>query len=241
MYKIIEKVTMPSGIVKVSIEEESPNYSFFTRTVKKDISELDDDNLIDYMIQVISEEFNPNQVIRDIKQDIEIFKNEIEIQNNAILSQKEDYNLLKNEITNIVNEKIDKITHVLLHSEMSDEAKESLVSAFDKWEGGVEYDAGKVVNYNGELYKVVQKHKSQSHYYPSIETASLYTKYLNPVIVDEESGEVTEVVNEYVQPTGAHDAYKKGDKVMFEGSIYESQADANVYSPSAFPRNWVKL
>lgn len=43
---------------------------------------------------------------------------------------------------------------------------------------------------------------------------------------------------EFVQPTGAHDAYKKGDKITFEGKHYISLIDANVYSPTAYPAGW---
>lgn len=46
-----------------------------------------------------------------------------------------------------------------------------------------------------------------------------------------------ETVPEWVQPTGAN-PYKKGDKVMFEGKIYESTIDGNVWSPSAYPQSW---
>ena len=46
---------------------------------------------------------------------------------------------------------------------------------------------------------------------------------------------------EYVAPSGAHDAYKKGDKVSFNGKIYESLIDANVYSPSAYPLGWQEV
>ena len=43
---------------------------------------------------------------------------------------------------------------------------------------------------------------------------------------------------EWVQPTGAHDAYRKGDLVTFEGRVYESLIDANVHSPAAYPAGW---
>lgn len=46
---------------------------------------------------------------------------------------------------------------------------------------------------------------------------------------------------EFVQPTGAHDAYKKGDKVSFNGKIYESLIDTNVHSPSAYPLGWREI
>ena len=45
----------------------------------------------------------------------------------------------------------------------------------------------------------------------------------------------------WVQPTGAHDAYQTGDVVSFEGRVYRSTIDGNVWSPSAYPRGWEKV
>lgn len=45
-------------------------------------------------------------------------------------------------------------------------------------------------------------------------------------------------IKEWKQPTGSHDAYKKGDIVIFKGKKYESLIDANVYSPEAYPAGW---
>ncbi len=42
----------------------------------------------------------------------------------------------------------------------------------------------------------------------------------------------------FVQPTGAHDTYKTGDKVTFEGKHYICQMDNCAYSPSAYPAGW---
>ena len=42
----------------------------------------------------------------------------------------------------------------------------------------------------------------------------------------------------WVQPTGAHDAYNKGDKVSFNGQDYESLIDGNSWSPSDYPAGW---
>ena len=50
-----------------------------------------------------------------------------------------------------------------------------------------------------------------------------------------------ETIPEFVQPTGAHDAYNKGDKVKFEGKVYESLIDANTYSPDAYPAGWQEV
>ena len=50
-----------------------------------------------------------------------------------------------------------------------------------------------------------------------------------------------ETIPDFVQPTGAHDAYKKGDKIKFEGKVYASLIDANTYSPSAYPAGWKEI
>ena len=43
---------------------------------------------------------------------------------------------------------------------------------------------------------------------------------------------------EWVQPTGAHDAYSIGDRVTFEGQVWESKIDANTWSPTEYPSAW---
>ena len=48
-------------------------------------------------------------------------------------------------------------------------------------------------------------------------------------------------VPEWVQPTGAHDAYQTGDHVMFEGAEYVSLIDGNTWSPTAYPQGWEKI
>lgn len=47
-----------------------------------------------------------------------------------------------------------------------------------------------------------------------------------------------EEIPEFVQPTGAHNDYNIGDKVRFEGHIYESLINGNVWSPAAYPAGW---
>lgn len=43
---------------------------------------------------------------------------------------------------------------------------------------------------------------------------------------------------EFVQPTGAHDAYHAGEQVMYNGKKYESTIDNNVWSPDSYPAGW---
>lgn len=99
------------------------------------------------------------------------------------------------------------------------------VELFPAWAAGVAYTVDERIQYGGTLYRVVQAHTSQADWTPD-KTPALFVV----VSLDEWP--------EFVQPTGAHDAYKKGDKITFEGKHYISLIDANVYSPTAYPAGW---
>ena len=43
---------------------------------------------------------------------------------------------------------------------------------------------------------------------------------------------------DFVQPTGAHDAYNIGDIVKFNGQLYKSTINNNVWSPDTYPQGW---
>lgn len=80
--------------------------------------------------------------------------------------------------------------------------------------------------------------------YESLVDNNVWSPSANPSgwqLVEEEVEEPTEPVEptipEWVQPD-ATTAYKKGDKVMFEGKIYESTIDGNVWSPITYPQGW---
>lgn len=46
---------------------------------------------------------------------------------------------------------------------------------------------------------------------------------------------------EWVQPSGAHDAYNTGDLVTFQGAVYRSKIDGNTWSPEAYPAGWEEV
>ncbi|MCE5225282.1 MAG: hypothetical protein LLG05_05415 [Porphyromonadaceae bacterium] len=100
---------------------------------------------------------------------------------------------------------------------------------FMPYEIGKYYKVGDTFQYGGKYYKVIQAHTSQAAWVPSA-TPSLYTEI---------TGSAT--IAAFKQPTGSTDAYKKGDKVTYNGSTYESLIDANVWSPDAYPAGWQKL
>jgi hypothetical protein len=45
------------------------------------------------------------------------------------------------------------------------------------------------------------------------------------------------VIPEWEQPDSTN-PYMKGDKVTFNGVVYESTIDNNIWSPSAYPGGW---
>ena len=102
-------------------------------------------------------------------------------------------------------------------------------NVFSQWEVGKAYKEGEVVEFQGNIYKVLQDHESQLDWRPD-EAVSLYVK-----VVPEG------VIPEWQQPTGSHDAYNTGDKVTYEGKIYESLIDANTWSPSEYPQGWEEV
>ena len=108
---------------------------------------------------------------------------------------------------------------------LTDEDALQAVELFPQWVTGHAYVVDERLQYNGVLYRVVQAHTSQADWTPDI-TPALFVV----VSLDEWP--------EFVQPTGAHDAYNKGDKMTFEGKHYISLMDGNVYSPTAYPAGW---
>ena len=103
---------------------------------------------------------------------------------------------------------------------------------FDDFDGnGVAYEVGKRVLYNDILYKVIQAHTSQADWTP-VAAPSLFAKVINETI----DGSIPE----FEQPDSTN-PYMKGDKVIFNGKVYESLIDNNVYSPEAYPAGWKEV
>lgn len=104
---------------------------------------------------------------------------------------------------------------------------------YKPWEVGKIYKKDEYLTYgtNGvgdpQLYRVIKDHTSQADWQPD-KVASLYI----PIGLDKNGYPV------WAQPTGAHDAYNVGDIVDYNGVLYKSTIDGNVYSPVAYPAGW---
>ena len=58
--------------------------------------------------------------------------------------------------------------------------------------------------------------------------------------LEDDGGEETQI-HEYVQPTGAHDAYNEGDQVTFQGEIWRCVMNNCVWAPDIYPAGWEKV
>lgn len=105
------------------------------------------------------------------------------------------------------------------------------VDVFPRWKVDHYYETGFRVRYNEVLYKVLQPHTSQADWTPDV-AVSLYVNIANP----------QEEFPEWIQPTGAHDAYNTGDKVSHNEKHWISLIDANVWEPSeSVPTLWEEV
>ena len=106
---------------------------------------------------------------------------------------------------------------------LDDEAAEQNPNVFPLWAVGIEYKTDFKVRYNDVVYKVLQAHTSQADWTPDV-AVSLFVKVHKQDPHD---------YPEWVQPTGAHDAYQKGDIVKHNGKLWESLIDANTWEPGS--------
>lgn len=109
-------------------------------------------------------------------------------------------------------------------STQTDEVALESIDLYPPWKEDLSVGVGERYRYWGQLYKVVQAHTTQADWTPD-KTPALFVK----VSVEEWP--------EWVQPTGAHDAYSIGDKVVHNGKHWESAYDSNTWEPGVFGWN----
>lgn len=116
---------------------------------------------------------------------------------------------------------------------LTDEQALMIATVYPQWEANKPYAEGDIISYgtnsvgDPQLYKVVQAHTSQAEWLPDA----------NPALYDafglDESGYPL-----WSRPSGAHDAYNTGDIVNYNGTLYKSIIDGNVWSPDEYPTGW---
>ena len=106
-------------------------------------------------------------------------------------------------------------------SYLDDDEAETVTALYPEWEVGVAYAVGDRRQYEGLLYRCVQAHTSQADWTPPAVPALWVRTWTDPY-------------PEWVQPTGAHDAYNRGDRCSYKGKHYICTVDGNVYPPDVY-------
>lgn len=104
------------------------------------------------------------------------------------------------------------------------------IQLFPHWTADTGYFIDDKVQYEGILYKCLQNHTSQEAWTP-LAAPSLWAKVFIPDPT---------VIPEWEQP-GSTNGYMIGDKVSYEGRIYESLINNNIWSPAAYPAGWQEI
>ena len=111
-------------------------------------------------------------------------------------------------------------------STFTDENAVKVIDLYPVWTVGISVAKDSRYQYEGKLYKCVQAHTTQADWTPDV-TPALW------VIVSLDEWP------EWIQPTGAHDAYAKGDKVTHNSKKWTSDVDANVWEPGVY--GWTEV
>ena len=136
----------------------------------------------------------------------------------AILWALPDFEEARDESRELLDEVLEILT---------DEQAETVPNAYPEWQAQAAYRVGDRRRYDGLLYRCVQAHTSQVGWEPpSVPALWVRTSH---------DGEIPE----WVQPTGAHDAYALGDKVKHNGKVWQSDIDANVFEPGVY--GWTEV
>ena len=130
------------------------------------------------------------------------------------------------EFRNRIDANLQATRKLIRVDELSEEELLDMIDLYESYQVDKLYKVDDIFKYEGKLYKVIQEHTSQENWIPN----ELPALYLNMMPEN--------VIPEWVQPTGSHDAYNTGDKVNYEGQVYESLIDGNTWLPTDYPQGW---
>lgn len=134
----------------------------------------------------------------------------------------------KTESIKDAEKKLEALNELNILASASDEDAYVMRFLYPVWSGeSIAYKQNERVIYQNKFYKVLEDHTSQEDWTPD-SASSLYVEISDPNVE----------YPEWRQPTNAENAYKNGDKVMYNGKKYVSLIDANSWSPDAYPAGW---
>lgn len=162
------------------------------------------------------------------------WREQTEVETEA-LKTKESVNQITTQalITTLNNGDVTSLKNVYakMAASISDDVALAIPEIFPLWSANsVEYKTGDRVSYENVLYKVLQDHMSQENWKPDV-SPSLFAKVLTST---------DNTPKPWEQPDSTN-PYKKGDRVTYNGKIYESLIDNNVWSPDGYPAGWKEV
>lgn len=117
---------------------------------------------------------------------------------------------------------------------LNDDQALKVSALYPQWDGnGVAYNAHTRILYKGELYNVLQSHRSQADWTPDT-ASSLFAK-----VLPGQDGHAPTTIG-WVQPDSTN-PYKKGDRVTHNGKTWESTSDGNVWEPGTVGAPWKEM
>ena len=130
------------------------------------------------------------------------------------------------EFRNMVEANIKATQSLIRVDDLTPEELLDMIDLYESYQVDKLYKVDDIFKYEGKLYKIIQEHTSLENWIPS-ELPALYLSMMPE-----------NVIPEWIEPTGSHDAYNIGDKVIFEGEVYECIIDGNTWSPKDYPQGW---
>lgn len=125
-------------------------------------------------------------------------------------------------------ELIEQNTKEMNELDLSAEEALQVVEWFPKW--GVDFKEGDTVTkgtkfqYEGKLYEVLQDHTILAHYYPSVDTASLYTEVVPEM---DEEGNINGTLENPISYEG-NMALEEGKYYIQDGVVYQCTRNSDI-------------
>ena len=139
------------------------------------------------------------------------------------------YNIIRNVIqygTFDLESMLSKINTLWVHADITDDQREQLIAE-------ARAKANPKYSYRISEVGVEDLLKRLSNLEAEVDTLRALVNNLAELPVVEKPE-----YPEFVQPTGAHDAYNIGNKITYDGRRYICQMDGCVWDPVTYPEGW---